>query len=175
MNKKELRSAINGALKNTTPEQRQAWSYDFCNEILSDERISKAKVIMAFYPLDIELDISPLLDKFINDGKLVLLPVVVNATDLQLRKYTNKNSLVEGDFKIQIPKGEEFTSYDIIEAVLVPGVAFDKNGHRLSRGKGYYDRFLKKLNNAYTRAVYFPLQLVDNVPVDQHDVIIDYV
>ena len=62
-----------------------------------------------------------------------------------------------------------------IELVVVPGMAFDKQGHRLGRGKGYYDRLLPKLTNAYKLGVCFPYQYIEEVPTDEHDIRMDEV
>ena len=56
---------------------------------------------------------------------------------------------------------------------LVPGVAFDAAGHRLGRGRGYYDRFLASCPHIYKIGVCFPFQRVALVPTDQHDVVMD--
>jgi 5-formyltetrahydrofolate cyclo-ligase len=175
MNKQELRTYIKQQYNSSSSADREQWSVEVCYNILSDERIKKAKTVMAFYPLDDEVNIIPLLEKFNKEGKKVLLPVVVNDKDLVLRIYKGKEKMRAGVLGIYNPSGENYYDYDSIDAVLVPGQAFDKKGHRLGRGKGYYDRFLAKLSNVYTRAVCFPYQIVNEVPVEPYDVIIDYV
>ena len=81
--------------------------------------------------------------------------------------------LQAGAFGILEPTGKLFTDYEKIDVVVVPGMAFDKEGHRLGRGKGYYDRFLAKIRNTYKIGLCFPWQLVDNVPTDEHDILMD--
>lgn len=73
------------------------------------------------------------------------------------------------------PTGELFTDYDLIDVAIVPGMAFDREGHRLGRGKGYYDRFLAQLPHIYKIGICFPFQLVDKVPADVHDILMDEV
>lgn len=175
MNKQELRSYIKQKFLQTTAEQRSAWSEEIYKTIKADEKIRAAKCIMAFYPLADEVDISPLLDEFCNEGKIVLLPVVVNDTDMTLRCYIGQSHMESGTLKTKHPCGTDFEDYALIDAVLVPGQAFDLAGHRLGRGKGYYDRFLQQLQTVYTRAVCFPYQIVDEVPFEPHDIVIDHV
>ncbi len=175
MNKQELRSYIKQQFLQTTAEKRSAWSEEICMAIMADTKIRDAKCIMAFYPLADEVDITPLLDKFCNEGKTVLLPVVINNTDMTLRIYTGQNNLEEGSLSTKHPCGMDVADYANIDVILVPGQAFDHGGHRLGRGKGYYDRFLQQIKGVYTRAVCFPYQIVDDVPFEPHDVIIDYV
>jgi len=61
-----------------------------------------------------------------------------------------------------------------LDLVIVPGVAFDRKGHRLGFGAGYYDRFLPKLRPGVKKiAVAFEVQLVDSVPAEEHDIRMD--
>ena len=80
-----------------------------------------------------------------------------------------------GSFGIQEPTGELFTDYDTIDVAIIPGMAFDAEGHRLGRGKGYYDRFLSRVPHLYKIGLCFSWQLVDHVPYDEHDIKMDEV
>ena len=95
--------------------------------------------------------------------------------EMTLRIYEGSVNMEHGILGTSHPQGKGFLDYGKIDVVLVPGQAFDKSGHRLGRGKGYYDRFLKKLNHAYTLAVCFPYQMVDSVPFEPHDITVDHV
>ena len=59
--------------------------------------------------------------------------------------------------------------------LIVPGVAFDRKGNRLGRGKGYYDRLLSRMahTDVYKLGICFPYQLVESVPTDAHDIAMD--
>ena len=83
--------------------------------------------------------------------------------------------LQAGAFGILEPTGKLFTDYKKIDVAVVPGMAFDKEGRRLGRGKGYYDRFLRLLPNTYKIGICFSWQLVDHVPTDEHDILMDQV
>ena len=104
---------------------------------------------LTYWPLPDEVDIRPLIDQLV---------------DLQ-----------EGAFHILEPVGEPFTDYDQIDVALVPGMAFDAAGHRLGRGKGYYDRFLAAHPHLHKIGVCFPFQRVAEVPSEAHDIIMDEV
>ena len=71
------------------------------------------------------------------------------------------------------PTGDVFSSLDKIELVIVPGLSFDLKGNRLGRGKGYYDRFLKLVPQAYKLGLCFDFQKVDAVPVEDYDIKMD--
>ena len=61
----------------------------------------------------------------------------------------------------------------LFDVAVIPGMAFDADGHRLGRGKGYYDRFLPLIPRAYKIGLCFPWPLVDEVPSDAHDIMMD--
>ena len=71
------------------------------------------------------------------------------------------------------PTGEVFTDYDAIDVAIIPGMAFDEAGHRLGRGKGYYDRFLARVPNLYKIGLCFSWQVVPHIPCDEHDIRMD--
>lgn len=128
------------------------------------------QTIMAYWPLPDEVDIRPLIDALVQQGKTVLLPKVQDDENMELRRYTSPSDLREGAFHIMEPIGAPFVDFDQIDVALVPGVAFDAAGHRLGRGKGYYDRFLHAHPRLHTIGVCFPFQRVAEVPTDEHDV-----
>lgn len=141
------------------------------------------QILMAYWPLMDEVDIRPLTEQLVGQGRTVVLPKVTGDETMELRCYTGPGDLKEGAFHIMEPTGELFTDYDRIDAVLVPGMAFDAAGHRLGRGKGYYDRFLSELKGSILRTalppriigVCFPFQRVAKVPTEEHDVMMDEV
>ena len=103
---------------------------------------------------------------------MIALPVVVG-DDLELRLYTGPEDLKPGAYGIEEPTGELFTDYADIDFIVVPGVAFDRNGNRLGRGKGYYDRLLPRIPSAHKAGICFPFQLVEEVPAEPFDIRMD--
>lgn len=132
-----------------------------------------AATVLLFYPLPDEPDTRPLLERW-GGQKCLLLPAVTG-NDLELRLYESSRPLSMGRFGIAEPAGPAFTDYAAIDLVLVPGVAFDAQGHRLGRGKGYYDRFLPRIPQAYKIGVCFAYQFVENVPTEPFDIRMDEV
>ena len=110
---------------------------------------------------------------------------------MEVRRYTGRTDLQEGAYHILEPVGEPFTDFVSIDLILVPGLAFDAAGHRLGRGRGYYDRFLRTMGtvptvrsaadyrgtvpSVRTLGISFDFQKVDEVPVDAHDMAMDRV
>lgn len=134
-----------------------------------------SSVILAYWPLPDEVDLYPLLDSLVTEGHTVLLPKVLDDNTMSLHRYTSRADLVEGLFHIMEPVGEPFIAFDQIDVALVPGMAFDAAGHRLGRGRGYYDRFLASHPRLHTIGVCFPFQRVADVPSEAHDIMINEV
>jgi 5-formyltetrahydrofolate cyclo-ligase len=130
---------------------------------------------MLYSALPDEVPTQSLIDGLVAQGKTVLLPRVVSDTDMELRHYTGPHDLQTGAFGILEPTGQLFTDYATIDVAIIPGMAFDAAGHRLGRGKGYYDRFLSRIPHAYKIGLCFSWQMVDSVPSNQHDVVMDAV
>ena len=139
--------------------------------------LAEAQTIMAYYSLPDEVNTHALIDELVAEGKTVLLPKGMGADTMELRRYTGRADLQEGAYHILEPVGEPFTDLSAIDLILVPGLAFDAAGHRLGRGRGYYDRFLHSKNRPYCVkiGVCFDFQKVDEVPVDAHDIAMDKV
>ena len=169
MTKQELRQAIR--------RQTHLHADDDVSEILKrlqqHPRVVKADILLLYSALPDEVPTQSLLDDLVTQGKTVLLPRVVSDTDMELRQYTGMQDLQAGAFGILEPTGKLFTDYKKIDVAVVPGMAFDKEGRRLGRGKGYYDRFLRLLPNTYKIGICFSWQLVDHVPTDEHDILMD--
>ncbi len=136
---------------------------------------SQFSIILAYWPLPDEVDITPLIDRLVAQGHTILLPKVTGEGTMELRRYISRDDMAEGAFHIQEPVGEPFTDFDQIRVALVPGMAFDAAGHRLGRGKGYYDRFLAAHPGIHKIGVCFPFQRVAEVPSEEHDIMMDEV
>jgi 5-formyltetrahydrofolate cyclo-ligase len=103
--------------------------------------------------------------------KVFYLPAIVNNT-IVLRKIDTNTVFEKSSIGVDEPIGENFMNYAKIDLAIVPGLAFDRKGNRLGRGKGYYDQFLPKIK-APKIGVCFDFQLIDQVPIDEWDVKMD--
>ena len=157
-------------------QQLAEWSAEIVEKLwghLHSPNTHHHSPILAYWPLMDEVDIRPLIDRLVDEGRTVLLPKVTGDETMELRRYTSRSDLKEGAFRIMEPVGEPFAHYEQITLALVPGVAFDAAGHRLGRGRGYYDRFLTGCPSIYKIGVCFPFQRVAEVPAEAHDVCMD--
>lgn len=124
----------------------------------------QASTVMAYVGIGGEPDTEPLLARLGADGKRVVLPRVTGAVIEAAIGALSRT----GPFGIPEPDGETVDPATI-DLVVVPGLAFTIDGHRLGQGKGYYDRFLPT-TPAATVAACFVEHVVDDLPTDAHDV-----
>ena len=174
MRKEELRQHIRDIKRQFTQQQLEKLSLPVIARLRP--RLAGAKTILAYYSLPDEVDTRQLLDDLVADGKTVLLPKVIDNERMEICCYTGSQDLREGVLHLMEPIGEPFTEYEKIDVVLVPGMAFDAQGHRLGRGRGYYDRFFTLHSSLFTTfGVCFDFQKVPEVPFDEYDIPVDEV
>jgi 5-formyltetrahydrofolate cyclo-ligase len=171
-----LRQRIHATLKNMMPERRAAASVQACLLLEKQPLWQNAQSILFFAPLPGEIDIWRLLQDSLAAGKTVALP----RFDSAAQKYVAcqiQNAAADirvGQFGIREPAGHCAVSpINRLDLILVPGVAFDLHGRRLGRGKGFYDRLLADMRGT-TCGVAFDEQIVPEIPVEPHDVHLDY-
>ncbi len=146
-------------------------SADILAALEAHQLFRAAKTVLLYYSLCDEVDTHEFVQKW-SKSKQILLPVVTG-DDLELRVYTGQDDLSTGTYGIEEPTGEIFTDYATIDFIVVPGVAFDLNGNRLGRGKGYYDRLLPRIPSAYKIGICFPFQVVEEIPAEPFDICMD--
>ena len=132
----------------------------------------QAHTILLYYSLPDEVQTHEFVERWSRE-KQIILPVV-KGDELELRQYTGPQDLQKGSFGIEEPTGELYDTPEQIELTIVPGVSFDRNGNRLGRGKGYYDRALARLQS-YRIGVCFQFQLLPHNPVEATDLPMDEV
>jgi len=131
---------------------------------------AEAGTVMAFKSFGTEIDTDPLFARLAVEGKRLILPRV-EATGIV--PADGDTPLVASKFGVLEPSGPPVDVAEI-DLVIVPGLAFTLAGDRLGYGRAYYDRFLPTVP-APTVGVCFVDQLVDEMPVDAHDVRVDRV
>ena len=169
--KRELRKRI-AALKIQHADASTRLSAEVMEALEAYPPFRQAETVLLYYSLPDEVATHEFIDRWYT-RKQLLLPAVVG-DDLELRRYTGPQSMAIGAYGIAEPVGEAFTRLSDIDLVVVPGVAFDQQGHRLGRGKGYYDRLLPQLR-AHKVGICYPYQLLEEVPAEPFDVLMDAV
>jgi len=109
-------------------------------------------------------------------GKMILVPVCRKNGVMKPCILEDKMPLARNCYGILEPVRKKFMKIKDLDLVIVPGVAFDKKGRRIGRGKGYYDRFLKKLSpNTTSIGLAFDFQILPSIPATRSDVGVDKV
>ena len=134
----------------------------------------RAKTLLCYVAFDGEVETRAILRRALDDGKRVAVPVPVPSTKRLLAVEIcdpDRDLRVTGPFGIpHPPRAWRRVPVKKLDLVLMPGVAFDRRGHRLGRGGGYFDRFLIRLPASAKRVgLAFEFQLVDELPVESHD------
>lgn len=172
--KTDLRKQMKLRLKAMTREEKQALDEKICERVLGIPEIAEAKKIYGYMSLSWETGTEELLKKFWDRGVLVALPKVLGSK-MKFFEVKSLDDLEEGAFHILEP-GASCKQVLWPDAVmLVPGLAFSKDGRRLGKGGGYYDKFLMKEPEHKTIALAYEFQITDEIPVQEHDRLVDMV
>ena len=142
-------------------------------------QFKKSKNILTYVSFNNEVDtINTIKDLLIKKEKNVLVPYVDKNKLIQISKINSFDELEPKTFGILEPKDGKIRKFDAkkVDLVLVPGIVFDKNGHRIGYGYGYYDRLLGKLGDKATKTgLCYEFQLVEKIPEEKHDVAMDII
>jgi 5-formyltetrahydrofolate cyclo-ligase len=175
--KNDLRANIRAIVKGLPSEKRKSDSEKICALLKTQPFFQAARSILFFASLAEEPDLWPLLNETLAGNKMVALPCFDQdnqvykprrVTDLHVEILSGKFGIREPvETCIAIPPND-------LDLILVPGVAFGLDGHRLGRGKGYYDRLLQNFTGK-KNGVAFDEQIVDSVPSEKNDMRMDLI
>lgn len=177
--KKILREKMIGLRNNLTIEEYLNKNRYIQNQFNSLEFRSSFHSFMSYVNMGYEVKTIEIIESLLKDGKKVTVPMcITKTTDLVASQIFSLDELQPSIFGLLEPKKEFVrpTPPRDIEIVLVPGLAFDRIGNRLGYGKGYYDRFLKKLTpNVLKIGLGYNFQVIKRIPVDHFDIPLDII
>ncbi len=169
MDKAEVRKQIRALKAAVPPEEKLRRSDLIMHQVELRPEFQQARVVLLYWSMPDEVQTHAFVNRW-HKEKTLLLPCV-DGNNLRLRQYTGPECLVAGEqFGIGEPTGPEYTALDTIDLIIVPGVAFDRQGNRMGRGRGFYDRLLKTTPGALKMGLAYNFQMLDNLPVEPHDV-----
>lgn len=171
MNKQEARRRARAQKSLLSECERRQAAIDVFEQLEQLAAFMMADHILMYHSLSDELSTHAFLDKW-HGRKHFFLPRV-NGVNLDILPY-DRSRLQLGAFHIEEPEGDDTTSIDDIEMVVVPAMAYDCNGNRVGRGKGYYDRLLADCR-AIKVGVAYDCQIVDIIETDPFDTPVDIV
>lgn len=174
MDKKELRKQIREKKRAMTPEEIQSASQKLKELFLATEQYQKAKTIYGYLPYNQEVRTVPILEQTLVDGKRVAVPKIFG-DEMKFIYLTDLTQVEEGYAGIPEPVADGPVADDPTALVLMPGLAFDKEGHRVGYGGGFYDKFLTKEPQHPTVALCYDFQISEELPTEEFDVPVDLV
>ena len=169
--KAALRSRMQESLRELPAAVRREASEQVCRRLRERTEWLGARAVLFYAPLGDELDLWPLFRERLAEGRVTALPRFrADTKDYQAAQvFDADKDMVVGRYQILEPApacpGLALNQLDLI---LVPGLAFDQTGRRLSRGAGYYDRLLG-LTSGRLCGVGMDLQVLPSLPVEPHD------
>ena len=169
MDKKDLRNFIRMQKGQFSVAELRELSAPIIRRLLVHPSVKNAHTLLMYYSLDDEVFTHDVIDSLLDEGKEVLLPAVIDDAHMELRHYRGPQDLQGGFFNIMEPVGEVFSNYERVDVAVVPGMAFDSRNNRLGRGRGYYDRLLPLLTNAYKIGICFDFQRLPGIPSEATD------
>lgn len=170
-----LRQQIRATLEKISLAVRIVESMDLCARL--EPQLRSAHAILFYAPLADELDIWPLLEKLLKTSAVCALPAFDEATQsYSARRVRNlETDIFTGKFGVSEPLPEcEKMALDRFDLVLVPGMAFDVQGNRLGRGRGFYDRILAGASGVKCGVAY-DFQLLESIPTEPHDARVNFI
>jgi 5-formyltetrahydrofolate cyclo-ligase len=172
LTKQGLRSKILLKLKNQKEEDRKLKSNLIKEKLLKQKEFKKAKKVMFYIAFKGEVETREMIKTAKRLGKIIAVPVCVkNRASLRPAILDSHASLRKGPYGVPEPVISSFLRPEDLDLVITPGVAFDKKGNRLGRGKGYYDRFLSRIpKDTPSIGLAYDLQILPLIPTTPRDV-----
>jgi len=174
--KDKLRGNLKKIRMNLSKEEVFEKSEKIKKNLFEMDDFKRADNVLFYVSYDNEVITHKMIKEYLSSGKEVFVPVTDKENRcLNISRLERWGDLVVGAYDILEPKKEcvKELSIDLIDLVVVPGVAFDESGNRLGHGMGYYDGFLKKSDKMVSIGLAFEFQVVDFVPFEKHDVPLD--
>src|SRR3989338_3230906 len=173
MTKGQLRTPILHQLKQQKEEERRQRSEAIRRKVFRLTAFRRAKTVCCYVALPYEVQTWRMIEEMIESGKRVVVPVTAPRKRLWVSEVRDPSTeLGRGAHGVWEPRpgaGRPVPLRDV-DLVLVPGVAFDRRGHRLGHGLGYFNRFLSRLPRTIpTIGLAFRFQVLDRLPAASHD------
>ncbi len=176
--KKRLRREILKLRKEINFDEKKNFDNAIHNKFFKSKFYSQCKNIFVYISYDSEIDTKTLIERALKYGKNIYVPRTNYETKLmEAVKIVSLENLIEDKHGILEPKEDELaTNLDNIDLIIIPGVAFDKSGGRMGYGGGFYDRYLNKCKkDMHKISLAYDFQILDYIPMDNHDIKVDYI
>jgi 5-formyltetrahydrofolate cyclo-ligase len=174
MDKKQLRREIREKKRAMTEAEIQEKSRRLGELFANSQLYRSAKTIYGYLPYNQEVRTVPMLEKAIADGKRVAVPKVYG-DEMKFIYLDDLSAVEKGYAGIPEPVADGPVADDETALVLMPGLAFDRDGHRIGYGGGFYDKFLAQEPNHPTLALCYDFQMLPKLQTEEFDIPVDQV
>ncbi len=168
--KKALRKEITRRIGIYTEDELKRGTEKALQNLEQDTHFIEAETVLMYWSLPDEINTHHFIEKW-HHSKTILLPVI-GTNKFEAHVFEGLKKMVDGPYNILQPNTHKFENK--IDLAVIPGRAFDQKGHRLGRGKGFYDHFLQDFSG-YTIGLCFNFQLQDYIPFEPFDIAVDKV
>lgn len=169
IDKKALRREIGAKKRAMTDEQIETLSARLCDAFLASEAYRAARSVYVYLPYNQEVRTWRIVEAALRDGKRVAVPKVYDE-HMRFLWLDDVSRLAPGAYGIPEPVYDEPEADDDEALILMPGLAFDAEGHRLGYGGGFYDRYLETHPKHTLVALCYPFQLLEHLETEAHDI-----
>ena len=174
MDKKALRAAIRQQKRAMTEEEIISKSETLGRLLAQNELYQKAKTFYGYLPYNQEVRTVPMLEQALRDGKRVAVPKCYGDT-MKFIYLEDLSQVAPGYAGIPEPIADQPVADDPTALVLMPGMAFDPQGHRIGYGGGFYDKFLAAEPDHPTLALCYDFQMLPHLETEEFDIPVDCV
>lgn len=174
VNKQELRASVRARKRAMTEEEIVARSEKLAELFYASEAYRSAKTVYGYMPYNQEVRTVPMMAQALQDGKRVAVPKVYG-DEMKFIYITDFDGMAKSDFGIPEPIADAPVADDETALVLMPGLLFDPEGHRIGYGGGFYDKFLEAEPNHPTVALCYEFQVLPHLETEAHDIPVDLV
>lgn len=174
MDKGALRRAIGEKKRAMTEGEIESRSRVLAEKLFETEQYRRAEAIFIYLAFNQEVRTRSIIERAWAEGKRVAVPKIVGG-EMRFIRFASFDELGAGYFGIPESRQDGPACEDGAALVIVPGLAFDRRGHRLGYGGGYYDRYLAGHPGHPTLALCYDFQLVEEIEAEEYDVPVDVV
>lgn len=174
MNKTQLRALVREKKRQLTPSQITDCSVRLAQKLFSHPAYKNARTIYGYLSYNQEVRTMPVLQQAQRDGKRVAVPKVFGE-EMRFLWLDDLTAVAEGAYGIPEPIADDPAADDETALVLMPGLAFDAQGHRCGYGGGFYDKYLQAHPQHPTLALCYDFQMFEHLDTDAHDIPVQFV
>ena len=175
MIKDEIRGDMRAKRRALSKDEVKIKSDEIRQKLFQIECVKQAETVCTFISAFKEPDTVETIKELWKQGKKVVVPITdIESGTLSLSYINSMDDMGKGAYGILEPKTVQTADENNIDVILVPGLAFDRNGGRMGFGKGYYDRLLEN-NKAVKIGLCYDFQILGKIPTESHDVPMNFV